>query len=331
MIPFPRNSLLLAPMVGITNRAFRTFVHEMGDPDWYTTEMASAEAFLSGGRNESVYPICACPRARRYCSPRAVRFRLPPMAAMSKVPAERRPRGSTSIWAVRPPTSKAGRGAALLDNVLWQKRWSRPRVRAGRAHSPQNPFERHEGERGHISGQIVAEAASIFSSSTRVSIRRIRHKADHVCSFARKETPIRHCNMGTFDGRRVSFVLASNIHRLRSAPPRWRNPAFPSAAGRARRQTRTPTKKNTPISCDRLRYIDLVETLFAGLAEETCRRGFRITGLTLPWHHLKFSLINEPSLDEMRSSGKVFDEVLRTDFECPYAERREGFLMSYLA
>lgn len=55
MIPFPRNSLLLAPMVGITNRAFRTLLSEIGAPDYAFTEMASAEAFTSRAQYEECY------------------------------------------------------------------------------------------------------------------------------------------------------------------------------------------------------------------------------------------------------------------------------------
>ncbi|HEY9054846.1 MAG TPA: tRNA-dihydrouridine synthase, partial [Rectinemataceae bacterium] len=55
MLPFPPGSILLAPMVGITNRAFRTLVDELGPPDWAFTEMASAEAFLANAANEETY------------------------------------------------------------------------------------------------------------------------------------------------------------------------------------------------------------------------------------------------------------------------------------
>ncbi len=55
MLPFPRGSLLLAPMVGITNRAFRILLEELGGPDYAFTEMASAEAYVSGAAFESVY------------------------------------------------------------------------------------------------------------------------------------------------------------------------------------------------------------------------------------------------------------------------------------
>lgn len=55
MLPFGKASLLLAPMVGITNRAFRTLVDELGAPDYSFTEMASAEAFVSGAPFEEYY------------------------------------------------------------------------------------------------------------------------------------------------------------------------------------------------------------------------------------------------------------------------------------
>ncbi|MDD3981254.1 MAG: tRNA-dihydrouridine synthase family protein [Spirochaetales bacterium] len=55
MLPFSSRSLLLAPMVGITNRAFRTLLEELGGPDYAFTEMASAEAYISNAPFESVY------------------------------------------------------------------------------------------------------------------------------------------------------------------------------------------------------------------------------------------------------------------------------------
>jgi tRNA-dihydrouridine synthase len=63
MIPFKEGAALLAPMVGITNRAFRTLVDELGAPDWYWTEMASAEAFVAQARYEESYTnVGPCPQ-----------------------------------------------------------------------------------------------------------------------------------------------------------------------------------------------------------------------------------------------------------------------------
>lgn len=55
MLPFPEKALILAPMVGLTNRAFRTLVAELGAPDYAFTEMASAEAFVAHAQYEAVY------------------------------------------------------------------------------------------------------------------------------------------------------------------------------------------------------------------------------------------------------------------------------------
>ncbi len=63
MIPFKTGAALLAPMVGITNRAFRTLVDELGAPDWYWTEMASAEALVAEARYEESYTDAGpCPQ-----------------------------------------------------------------------------------------------------------------------------------------------------------------------------------------------------------------------------------------------------------------------------
>jgi tRNA-dihydrouridine synthase len=55
MLPFSSGSILLAPMVGITNRAFRTLLEELGSPDYAFTEMASAEAYIANAPYESDY------------------------------------------------------------------------------------------------------------------------------------------------------------------------------------------------------------------------------------------------------------------------------------
>lgn len=55
MLPFSHGSLLLAPMVGITNRAFRSLIAEIGAPDYFFTEMASAEAFCARAQFEEVF------------------------------------------------------------------------------------------------------------------------------------------------------------------------------------------------------------------------------------------------------------------------------------
>ena len=55
MLPFRKGAILLAPMVGITNRAFRTLVAEFCPPDWEFTEMASAEAFAARAQYEEYY------------------------------------------------------------------------------------------------------------------------------------------------------------------------------------------------------------------------------------------------------------------------------------
>ena len=55
MVTLPEKAMILAPMVGITNRAFRTLVSELGGPDRYVTEMASAEAFSSHAQYEECY------------------------------------------------------------------------------------------------------------------------------------------------------------------------------------------------------------------------------------------------------------------------------------
>lgn len=119
MIPLPKNALMLAPMVGITNRAFRTLVAELGGPDRYVTEMASAEAFSSHAQYEDCYTD-----ARPSPATTSVQFYARSMAAMAAACRELSLRGEAlrpdgidlNFGCSAPHIRKSGGGSAWSED-----------------------------------------------------------------------------------------------------------------------------------------------------------------------------------------------------------------------
>jgi tRNA-dihydrouridine synthase len=326
MIPFPRNSLLLAPMVGITNRAFRTFVHEMGDADWYTTEMASAEAFLSGGRNESVYldPAPCPPRTSVQFTARSPDSLAAACRAMSKVPAERRPAGiDINMGCSAPHIKSSGRGAALLDNVPLAKEmvaaaresWAGPL-------SAKIRLSVTKGEEGTIFlAKSLAEAGLDFLVvHARFDTQKFRRKADHrfAVSLAKELLipVIANGDISTAEECR-SLLASGNIHSLMIGRAAVREPWLFLRLHEELAGISVASAQKHDLLAIGLRYIDLAETLLPPeWQKETCRRSFSYYADNVTFgHHLKFSLINAPSLDEMRIIlKKYFDEVPQDRF-----------------
>jgi tRNA-dihydrouridine synthase len=115
MLPFRNGALLLAPMVGITNRAFRTLVSELGPPDYAFTEMASAEAFASKAQFEEYYtdarPSPAATSLQFFARGPEALARACAMAAAR--PVETRPAGvDLNFGCSAPHIRKAGGGSA---------------------------------------------------------------------------------------------------------------------------------------------------------------------------------------------------------------------------
>ena len=106
-------------MVGITNRAFRTLVAELGGPDRYVTEMASAEAFSSHAQYEDCYTD-----ARPSPSTTSVQFYARSLAAMEAACLELgrrdealRPDGiDLNFGCSAPHIRKSGGGSAWSEN-----------------------------------------------------------------------------------------------------------------------------------------------------------------------------------------------------------------------
>jgi len=321
MVPFPRGSLLLAPMVGITNRAFRTFVHEMGGPDWYTTEMASAEAFLSGGRNESVYLDPApCPlHTSVQFAARSPDSLAAACRALSRVPDGQRPAGiDINMGCAAPHIRGSGRGAALLDNAAL----AREMVAAAREHwtgalSAKIRLSTAQGEEGTLGlARSLAEAGLDFLVvHARLDTQKFRRRADH--SFAlllARELSIpviANGDIATADECR-SLLASGDIHSLMIGRAAVREPwLFRRLHGELAGSPEALSEKHDLLAIG-LRYIDLAEAMLPPeWQKETCRRVFSYYADNVGFaHHLRFSLINAPTLDAMRASlNEYFGEV----------------------
>lgn len=102
-------------MVGITNRAFRTLVSELGAPDHAFTEMASAEAFTSGALYEDVYtdPLPDPAHASVQFSGRSAKVIGEACALLAKRPASSLPLGvDLNFGCSAPHIRRAGKGSA---------------------------------------------------------------------------------------------------------------------------------------------------------------------------------------------------------------------------
>ena len=326
MIPFPRGSLLLAPMVGITNRAFRTFVHELGDADWYTTEMASAEAFLSGGRNEAVYLDPApCPtRTSIQFTARGPSALAGACRALSQLSDERRPAGiDINMGCSAPHIKHSGRGAALLDNPALAAEM----VVAARENwqgilSAKIRLSASGGEEGTMAlAKSLADAGLDFLVvHARYDTQKFRRKADHAFAalLARELTipVIANGDIRTADECR-SLLTSGDIHSLMIGRAAVREPWLFHRLRRELAGTALVSEEPYDLLELGLRYINLADTMLPmEWQRETCRRFFSyFSGNVSFEHHLKFSLINAPSLEAMRDVLKhYFEEVPQDRF-----------------
>jgi len=339
MVPFSRGSLFLAPMVGITNRAFRTLVCELGAPDWFVTEMASAEAFLSGGRNESIY-LDPSPRPLRTSvqfAARSPETLAKACTAVSRLPAEYRPAGIDINMGCSAPHIKGyGRGAALLDNPsLAREMVAAAREQWGGMLSAKIRISTSLGEDGTVAlAQSLASAGlDCITVHARFDTQKFRRKADHrFAALLAEALPIPVIANGDITSRDECDALldSTHIHSLMigraAAQKPWLFASLKSGAGsggggRVTPQSSELESKPQPgtrhmpeidLLAIALRFIELVETLLPSeWQKETCRRVFSYYAENVSFaHHLRFSLINAPSLDAMRQILRdYFDQV----------------------
>ncbi len=313
-------------MVGITNRAFRTLIHELGEADWYMTEMASAEALLSGGRNEAIYlDPSPCPdRTSVQFTAKSPETLAAACKALCKLPDERRPAGiDINMGCAAPHIKGTSRGAALLDNPAL----ARAMVEAARANWPgllsaKIRVSTKGGEDGTLrfAQEIAAGGLDFLTVHSRFDTQKLRRRVNHSFTArlaAELDIPVV-ANGDISNSSDCHAVLSSGpiyaamIGRAAVRQP-WIFGALRDELSRDR-TTRHPLKPNNghDLLAIGTRYIDLVEALLPPeWQRETCRRVFSYFAEKVSFaHYLKFSLINAPSLEEMRRTLiQYFNEV----------------------
>ena len=318
-------------MVGITNRAFRTLVDELGGPDWYMTEMASAEALLSGGRNEAIYldPSPIPWRTSVQFTAKSPEALAAACRTLRALPDERRPAGiDINMGCAAPHIKGSGRGAALLDNP----ELARAMVEAARANWP-GPLSAKirvsaaGGEEGTLrfAKAIASGGLDFIAVHSRLDTQKFRRRVDHGFTArlaAELDIPIV-ANGDISSASDCRSVLSSGpIYATMIGRAAVRQPwIFEELRGaRSREEPDSTALASLPAEAsghhDLLaigtRYIDLVEAMLPPeWQRETCRRVFSYFAENVSFaHHLKFSLINAPSLAEMRRIFvQYFDEV----------------------
>lgn len=339
MVPFSRGSLFLAPMVGITNRAFRTLVYELGAPDWFMTEMASAEAFLSGGRNESIYldPSPSPLQTSAQFAARSPETLAAACNAVSQLPAEYRPAGiDINMGCSAPHIKSYGRGAALLDNPsLAREIVAAARKQWGGVLSAKIRISTSLGEEGTIAlaQSLASEGLDFITVHARLDTQKFRRKADHrFAALLAEALPIPVIANGDISSWEECAALldSTHIHSLmigRAAVQKpWLFASLKSGAGAGEGERGAPGSSEPDAEPQHgtrhmaeidllaiaLRFIDLAETLLPPeWQRETCRRVFSYYAANVSFaHHLRFSLVNAPSLGAMRQNLRdYFNQV----------------------
>jgi tRNA-dihydrouridine synthase len=321
MMFFPRGALLLAPMVGITNRAFRTLVHELGDADWYTTEMASAEAFLAGGRNEAVYldPAPYPARTSVQFAARTPEALAAACRALSTMPDAQRPAGiDINMGCAAPHIKASGRGAALLDDPTRAQEM----VAAARENWPgvlsaKIRLSAVQGEEGTVllAKALAAAGLDFLVVHARFDTQKFRRKVDHGFALLLAQElsipVIANGDISTAEECR-SLLASGKIHSLMIGRAVVREPwLFRRLHAELSVDPEQPHEPQDILAIG-LRYIDLAQAMLPPeWQKETCRRVFWYYADNVSFaHHLRFSLVNAPTLEAMKASlTQYFNEV----------------------
>ena len=333
-------------MVGITNRAFRTLLNELGGPDYAFTEMASAEAFFSHAQFEAFYTDAGpLPRST------SVQFYARSSEAMAAACSELRKRNAAEAPAgvdinfgcSAPHIRKTGGGSAWSSDpagaaemvtaarAVWPGILS-AKVRMG----PDDDYGRFLD----FCASIAGAGLDFISVHPRTDGQRLRRKPRHDFTLRLAgDLPIPVVANGDIvDADSAAILLDGRGARGAGAPSGSSgapsgSSGTPSAgtAGayavmigreavrrpwifrllRAELQGASPCPPVDRLAIG-LRFIDLAESMLpAAWSLETSRRFFSYFCETMSFaHHIKYRLLNSPSLEAMRANlGTYFEEV----------------------
>lgn len=319
MIPFSRNAILLAPMVGITNRAFRTLVHEIGAPDYYFTEMASAEAFVSHAIFEKDYTD-----ARPEPHKTSVQFYARSPETIAKACAELlsregapMPQGiDINFGCSAPHIRKAGGGSAWSANpessaeLVAAARAAWPHVLSAKIRiGPDDDYDRF-----HFYCQKISEAGLDFLTlHPRTDAQKFRRmpRYDLIGRLSRDLSipVIGNGDITGFDSL-VSLIERQKPYAVMIGREAVRRPWIFRLLG-MKMSGSAPGFAVDRLSIG-LRFIELVEAMVPEPWRiETSRRFFSYYCDTFSFaHHIKFKLINSPDLKEAKKNLTMyFDQV----------------------
>jgi len=319
-------------MVGITNRAFRTLLDELGGPDYAFTEMASAEAFISHAQFEAFYTDAGpLPRST------SVQFYARSSAALASACVELLKRGAAEAPAgvdinfgcSAPHIRKTGGGSAwsadpagasgmvAAARAVWPGILS-AKVRMG----PDDDYGRFLD----FCASIAGAGLDFITVHPRTDGQRFRRKPRHDFTLrlaSDLSIPVV-ANGDIVDAESVARILDGRRKEAAGSP--CGGSGAPGAVMIGREAVRRPwifrllrAELQGASPCppvDRLaiglRFIDLAEsTLPAAWSLETSRRFFSYFCETLSFaHHIKYRLMNSPSLEVMRTNlAAYFGEV----------------------
>lgn len=339
MPPFPPNALLLAPMVGITNRAFRRLVFELGGAGWYFTEMASAEAFSSHALYEDIYTDPS-PEPERT----SVQFYARSPEALARAcemlrgrPAGQLPAGvDINFGCSAPHIRRAGGGSkwsgdpAKSAELVAAARSAWPRALSAKLRlGPDDDYGRFLS----YCAALAEAGLDFITVHPRTDSQKFRRAPlwDHVGALARDlDIPVV-ANGDISDGESLSRVMeeqkpyAAMIGREAVRRPWIFGLRGGRRAARAEGADGHTTLAEAAGGIDRLatglRFIDLAEELLPPPWRlESSRRFFSYYCDRLTFaHHIKYSMLNAASLDAMRDIFRGYfaqvpgDRVLARD------------------
>lgn len=314
MAPFPERALFLAPMVGITNRAFRSLVAELGAPDWSFTEMAGVEGFLEGRPDDAAY-IDPGPDPQ-HCSIQFFAKRPERLAlACAKVRdtmGERLPAGiDINFGCSAPGIRRAGGGTAWSGDPDGALRL----VEAARAAWPgllsaklrSGPDEDPERLLSHCR-RLEGAGLDFLCIHPRTDSQKFKGAANHSLTGILAE------NLG------IPVVANGDVRSPGQAAALFAA-RKPAALMIGREAARRPwvfalLRGTAPAAIDRLalglRYLDLAETMVPGAWRlENASRFFSYYSEGFSFsHHMKWPLVNAPDLPTLRARfAAYFDEV----------------------